>query len=261
MNFTDTARATTRAIFVAVFTITFFLLRLATLPLCRLVPGANRFVRGLFFRGWSLFSGAVMGVRFTIHGRPPKAPFLLVTNHLGYLDILALSHAINAVFLSRHDVADWPFFGPITKSFDTLFINRGLLKDIPRTVARLKVLWSRREGILFFPEGTSSGGEDILPLKAGLLSFAADGGLPVHYGTIRYEVPPGYGPASRTVCWWGDMDFLPHLFRMLAIPRIFVTLCFAGTPVTDSDRRELAAKLHKGMLEKFLPSGSRSSNP
>jgi lyso-ornithine lipid O-acyltransferase len=75
--------------------------------------------------------------------------------------------------------------------------------------------------LLFFPEGTSSDTQRVLPFKSTL--FAAffvpqlRDTLHVQPVSVSYHAPQGADP--RFYGWWGDMEFAGHLLRILASRR------------------------------------------
>ena len=53
---------------------------------------------------------AALGIKCRITGDPP-AGGLVVSNHLSHLDILIYGNALPCYFVSKAEVARWPFFG------------------------------------------------------------------------------------------------------------------------------------------------------
>ena len=78
-------------------------------------PGIGRW-RGRVFHRWCRGIRLLLGMRIETHGRPPRPPFLLVTNHLGYIDILLLASQLPCVFVAKAEVAGWPLLGPLCSS-------------------------------------------------------------------------------------------------------------------------------------------------
>ena len=109
------------------------------------------------------------------------------------------------------------------------------------------------EGVVLFPEGTSTRGNEVLPFKPALLSQAARTGLPVHLSCIRYETAPGDLPADLSVAWWGGMPLVPHLLPLLQLDEIEAQIHFLDDAVLESDRKRLADQLRTKMLEHFKP--------
>lgn len=191
------------------------------------------------------------GVHWTTVGTPPRAPFLLVANHLGYLDIVLMCATTPAWFISKHEVASWPGIGWVVRSVNTLFVNRERKSDLLRLSGLMHETLDRGEGVIFYPEGTSSPGEGLLPFKPSLLEPAAARALPVHYAVIHYRTAPGARPAREAVCWWGDMDFFPHLLGLLRLPGVRARITFGAEPVRHQDRKILAIHLRDAMLRHF----------
>ncbi|MGI9627954.1 MAG: hypothetical protein ACR2QM_14045, partial [Longimicrobiales bacterium] len=93
----------------------------------------------------------------------------------------------------------------------------------------------------------------IIPFKSSLLATAAAEGIPVHWLTINYEAPDADASARNQVCWWGDMDFLPHFLGLCALRRVNATVRYGGEPLVVRDRKQLAAELRHRMLTTFTP--------
>ncbi|MDF1798113.1 MAG: lysophospholipid acyltransferase family protein [Planctomycetota bacterium] len=202
---------------------------------------------------WSRGCLWVFGGRIEVVGTPPEAPFLLVSNHLSYVDVIVIASAAPARFLSRADVADWPGIGPIARSAGTLFIDRAAKRDLPRVIAQVQGAFEAGHGVIFFPEGTSSGGAEVLPFKPSLFQFAAATGTPVHCASLSYERPPGRESAAKSLCWWADMAFGSHAFGLLARPGFTARLEFAPEPVAAADRKDLAALAQAQVEALFVP--------
>jgi 1-acyl-sn-glycerol-3-phosphate acyltransferase len=99
-------------------------------------------------------------------------------------------------------------------------------------------------GVVVFPEGTSTDGSGVAPFRTPLFEHAAATGLPVHAAALAFSTPAGSPPAREAVCWWGDMELLPHLAALLRLPSIEARVSFAPEPIVDADRKRLAARLH-----------------
>jgi len=197
---------------------------------------------------WAYGMAAIWGMRITVIGPRPQAPFVLVTNHISYTDILLLCAVCPAWFISKADVADWPGIGPLTRSANTLFLNRELRRDVQRMNAVIARLLAEQGGLIFFPEGTTSDGTDIMEFKPSLLQPAVDQGMPVHVAGIRYRTRPGSPPASDVVAWVGDTAFAPHAKRLLQLPGFDAAISFGAEPIQGGDRKELARQAREHIL-------------
>lgn len=222
-----------------------------SLALLRLVTRGDlrRRVRGAWFRAWSRIVVRLLGGRTEVYGTPPSAPFFLASNHLGYLDILVLAQAVPAVFVSKAEVRQWPVIGWLTRLADTLYINRERKSDIPRANAAIAAVIARGDGVALFPEGSSSESDFVLPVRPPLLEVAASNGIPVSVAALYFETRPGDPHAHRSICYYGDMVFADHLWKLLHLRGFTVTMRFGAAPVYASDRKALAQKVRAAIHE------------
>lgn len=209
--------------------------------------------RSGLFHSWGRWVLRVLGIRLTVRGTPPAAPFLLVSNHLSYLDILVLASQLPAVFIAKSEVKDWPLLGTLCRLVDTQFIERQRKNDILRMLKRITEILDSGRGVVFFPEGTTSNGQGVQPFKPPLLAVAAQSGQPVAYAALSYAVPPGNPPASVSVCWWGGAGFTGHFLTVLRMPRIDASVSFGDKRIHEQDRKALAERLQAAVSKEFVP--------
>jgi len=217
------------------------------------LAGAGERWRTRVFRTWGRWAGRGFGLRVRVRGAPPAPPFLLVSNHLSYLDIVLLASQLDCVFVSKAEVADWPVLGWLARRMDTVFLDRGRKRDLSTIGAEIVGRLERGQGVVLFPEGTSTCGAQVGAFRPSLLEPAAREHAPVWWAVLRYETPPGCEPAWRAVAWWGGMTLMPHFLALLRLPSIRADLEFGDQPVRDPDRKALAAKLQRAVAARFLP--------
>lgn len=213
----------------------------------------KRLWRQITFHNWSRIFAFLARMKIEIIGTPPKPPFFLVCNHLSYVDIPALRLAANGVFVAKSDIKDWFVAGPIIRNMGNVFIDRKNRRDIPRAGEEIIKKLDGQEGVIVFPEGTSTKGEDVLPFNSSFLEFAAKTDLPVSYASIRYATHAGGPTPSESVCWWDDTSFLKHLWRLFSLSSFSAIIDFGEEPVSDPNRKELARLLQEKVKEKFIP--------
>jgi 1-acyl-sn-glycerol-3-phosphate acyltransferase len=224
-------------------------------PLLRLVGLRHRAVRvsAWVFRNWARWSARILGARIEVEGSPPSPPFVLASNHLGYVDIMVLASQINCVFISRADVAAWPVVGYLVRMVGTIFIDREAKRDIPRVLDLVDENLAHGRGIVIFPEGTTSDGSTVLRFQPALLEAAARSGIPVRCVSLTYRTPTGSAPANLAVCWWGDMTFWAHVLRLFRLPGFVAKVSFAPDSIRETDRKRLAAAAREIVLRHFDP--------
>lgn len=221
-------------------------------PLTLVAPRLQLALRNAAFLWWGKAMCRIIGLRVEVEGEAPSGRFFLVSNHLGYIDIILLASQTSAAFVAKATLARWPILGWMFFTADTIFINRASKRDLLRVMGRVRGCLERDLGVLIFPEGTSGKGEEILRFKPSLLQLAAEQNQPVHYVTLTYRAP-GDLPAHQTICWWDDTPFLSHLLRLFGLPYFEATVCFGKEPILAGDRKILAERLRASMTETFTP--------
>jgi 1-acyl-sn-glycerol-3-phosphate acyltransferase len=191
-------------------------------------------------RLWARGLGRIMGMKVAVHGPRPRRPFFLVCNHLSYVDIVLLLGELDTVFVAKRELGDWPVLGFLSRLAGTIFVDRRRRRDAVRVLRAIETAVGAGYGVVVFPEGTSSAGDDVYPLRPALFEWAARTGHPVHVAALRYETPPGTPPAREVICWWGTMTFMPHVLGLLRLRGFRASLRFAPEPLTGADRSDLA---------------------
>jgi len=209
--------------------------------------------RQIIFRLWAKGFVRIANMKVEIIGSAPHAPFFLVSNHLSYVDIPALRYVAEGIFVAKGEIRDWFLAGRIVRDMGNIFINRQKNRDIPRAGQEIIERLDNGEGVMIFPEGTSTKGEEVLPFNSSFLEFAARTDLPVYYCSISYKTPASEIPASEAVCWWDDTVFINHMFRMFSVKEFTAVINFGDAPVANPNRKKLAQELHEKVKEKFIP--------
>lgn len=222
-------------------------------------PRLHARVRARILRFWARRMVWILGMRTTVEGVPPEAPFLLVSNHLSYVDVFALGAQTGATFVAKSEIGGWPLAGWICRTAGVIFVDRGAKRDLLRVKKRIDHALERGRGVVLFAEGTTSRGEAILPLKPSLLQVAAAADLPVHWATLSYHTPRGELPAVDSVVWWGGEGLLSHARRCLRLSGFEARLTFGPEPIRETDRKVLARKLYAAMAASFTPTAEPES--
>jgi len=205
-------------------------------------------------KGWAKRGLKLLGIELEVKGPVPEPPFFLVSNHLSYLDIPVYYSILNTTFVSKAEVRNWPVIGAMARSLHVIFIDRQKRRDVVRVNREISAEIGDEQGVLMFPEATTSSGEGVLRFRASLLDYAARSKEEVSYAAIRYSTGKGDHPAHLSVCWWGeDMPILKHLIKMLSNRTVKAEVTFGKDTITSEDRKELAEKLEEKVREIFVP--------
>ena len=209
--------------------------------------------RQTILRAWARSFVRISKMKIQVVGKSPSPPFFLVCNHLSYTDVAALRAMVNGIFVAKGEMESWFLAGRICRDMGTIFINRQNRRDIPRAGAEIIKKLNDGEGVIVFPEGTSTRGETVLPFNSSFLEFAAKTDLPVSYASITYKTPNDEPKASDVVCWWEDISFAAHLFRLFKLRGFTAVINFGDKPIQNPKRKELAQALWEKVCEKFIP--------
>ncbi len=213
----------------------------------------RQYWRQIVFQSWAKSFVRISGMKIEVIGAPPRPPFFLVSNHLSYTDIPVLRAVTEGVFVAKGEIESWFLAGKIVGDMGAIFINRNNRRDIPRAGAEIIKKLDNGEGVIVFPEGTSTKGETVLPFNSSFLEFAAKTDLPVSYASISYKTPNDEPKASEVICWWEDISFMAHLFRLFKLREFTAVINFGDEPVQNHERKELARTLWEKVSEKFIP--------
>ena len=149
------------------------------------------------------------------------------------------------MFVSKADVKHWPVIGTLTRLADTLYINRERHRDIPRANATILEALEQGNGVVLFPEGTSSESDFVLPIRPSLLEMPARHAYPVNTAAVYFETQSGAPHAHRAICYYGDMDFASHVWRLMHLRGFTATVRFSSSQQLATDRKELALKVRE----------------
>lgn len=217
------------------------------------VPRPRLRWRHAVVRRWARGLAWIVGMRTRVIGRPPAAPFFLVSNHLSYADIILLLTELDTVFVAKSEMRSWPVLGPLAHLFGSIWVNRAVRRDAVRVLDLIDDAVARGDGVVLFAEGTTSRGDGLLPMRPALFDWAAREQYPVHYAALSYRTAPGSVPAHHAVCWWGDAPFGPHAWELCRLPGFEAIISFGPEPIIAPTRGELAARVQEAITERFLP--------
>jgi lyso-ornithine lipid O-acyltransferase len=174
-------------------------------------------------RNLTLLLRTIFNIRVTVvgeEGQLAKGGYVIISNHVSYLDGFVIGSLFPVVFVSKKEVKSWPVIGLWTTLCGTVYIDRQRKNLLPLLVGEISRKLKQGANILLFPEGTSTNGEGILPFQtapmaAPLRSRAIIVPLRLTYKTV--EGQPVSAANRDLVYWYGDMDFLTHFWKLLAL--------------------------------------------
>lgn len=196
-------------------------------------------------RRWSQRLLRILGLRLSTHGQPvcSDGPLLLLSNHVSWLDIHALSAVLPARFVAKSEVRDWPIVGQLCTHTGTLFVDRGDKHDTRRVNDEIALALRQGCDVALFPEGTTTDGSGMRPFRSSLLQAAMEEQALIQPVYLRYL--DSRGEPSTLPAYYGDISFGASLWRLMGARRLQVELHFLP-PLRASqadNRRALAQQI------------------
>jgi 1-acyl-sn-glycerol-3-phosphate acyltransferase len=196
-----------------------------------------------------------MGVAILQQGADPSHG-IVISNHLGYLDIVAFAALQRCVYVAKAEIRRWPLLGWLANMAGTVYVERGRGASARTAGAAMQAAAAEGLPVVFFPEGTTSNGETVGNFHSGLLAQAMAAGQPITAASITYRITRPNGPGITvpgTLCYWDDTPLLVHIFRLLAVRGIEVEVRFADSPIAFHEgaahRKQAAIEAREAVLQ------------
>lgn len=169
-------------------------------------------------------------------------PLLLVANHISWLDVLVMARYAPVIFTPKREIARWPLVGSLTKLAGAVFVDRKA-RHVQDNLQEMRPAMASGRPLLLFAEGTTGDGRTLLPFKSSFFALATEEDVSVQPAVLRYQVPGEDAKQPSPVAWYGEMEFLPHFWKVLQIPRLGASLELLpplDIPPGERDRKALA---------------------
>lgn len=198
------------------------------------------------------------GDRFGSHG----AGVLVVSNHMSWLDLVALGAVEPLRMVAKKEVRDWPVVGLLSRRAGTIFIDRERLSTLPSTVAAVSGVLAGGAAVGAFPEGTTWCGMAGGRFRPALFQAAADAAAPVRPVALRYRLAgagtPGVittlGPRTTTVAAFvGSATLWQALVLVAGVRNLLIQVQLLPLLAADTDRHALAARAGAAVARALSP--------
>jgi 1-acyl-sn-glycerol-3-phosphate acyltransferase len=151
-----------------------------TLSLIGLPGLANR----TFARNWARFNAFVSLMKIEVEGRKyvqANQSYVIVANHRSLLDIYVLYGFtdIDVKWVMKKELRAIPIFGLACEKLGHVVVDRSNTQADLESMANARRRIVNGTSIIFFPEGTRSRDESMLPFKKGAFRMATDLGIPI----------------------------------------------------------------------------------
>jgi 1-acyl-sn-glycerol-3-phosphate acyltransferase len=218
---------------------------------CAIFPVLPGKLRKKLVQRWCIRLLRILKVKVVIHGDPStlfgSQPYLLVANHISWLDIHIINSIRPVIFVAKADVSKWPIFGYLASMLGTIFLKREKLSDIKRVIQLMKDKFANQEVVAIFPEGTSSDGKAVLPFKSNLFESAHQAHVDVLPITIQYTENNQYSDRAAFI---GDMELIDSIKNILKTDHLVVHVHLSDKLPAHLTRQELASQAHQLVASK-----------
>lgn len=209
-------------------------------------PGASSATQHALITQWARLMLAAMGLTLQTHGQVRVAgPVLLVSNHISWVDILALMAIGPCRFVSKAQVHHWPIVGTMAAGAGTLFIERESPRDAMRVMHHMAQVLEAGDTVAVFPEGTTSSGDSVMAFHANLFQAAIAARASVQPLALAYFDGSG-GHCSSQVAFVGEDNLLHSLRKVLMAHELSVRVAIGVLSKDEGQgRRQWAQAAHR----------------
>jgi 1-acyl-sn-glycerol-3-phosphate acyltransferase len=196
------------------------------------------------------------GIRVEVHGDHWLREFaeadrgaLVVSNHISWLDIVAVNAVQPMRAQAKKELAGWPIIGRLANAARTVYLDRENLRSLPIAVDELMRALRGGSMVNVSPEGTTWCGLARGRFRPAMFQAAIDADVPVIPFVLRYRLEDGHDTTAPAFI--GDETLVTSLKRT-ARTRGLVLEVHVLDPIEPSiakNRRELTAITQVAMRE------------
>jgi 1-acyl-sn-glycerol-3-phosphate acyltransferase len=194
---------------------------------------------------WGKGMTHIMGIKVhRVNHRTGPMGDLVISNHLGFLDIPVLLSIFPAVFVIKDEIGRIPLSGRALRNQRHIFVKRQSLSS--RNDARIDLNQALESGdrVIIFPEGRGSPGAKRLPFQP--YSFVAA----KRHGKTVEVVALDYLPDRQKVAWNIAKPMFGQFVALLGRPRTHVSIEFLSVHIPQDPIQE--AEHFKTLIEQKL---------
>ena len=187
------------------------------------------------------YTARVVGARVEVVGTPLRRDVFFISNHISWIDILAMAGASGTAFVAKWELSQVPVIGWLCSLNRTVFVKREHRMGVAEQINALKEALQDNWSVTVFPEGTVTDGHSLLPFKSSMISVME----PPPPGVMVQPVVIDYGLNSEEIAWIGDETGLHNAMRIMARRGSFKLRIHYLDPFSPEDyrgRKAIAAK-------------------
>ena len=224
---------------------------LLVVPLCILILVSTKNQQERIIRFWCKRLLSIFEIKVEVTGLGTylinQKKYLMVANHISWMDIIVIQSIKPCIFVAKSDVASWPLFGWVAQMTGTIFIKRDKVSDIKKALKKMKRRLIKRS-VCIFPEGTSTSGRYLLPFKSNLFQSSIDTNKSILPLCLRYEQNNTYSDKAAFV---DEMSLVDSINKIKQEKDIYVIVEVLQPIRPRYNRKELASYTQE-MIRKNL---------
>jgi len=193
----------------------------------------------------------ICGARVRAIGTHLRRDVFYVSNHVSWIDILALGGASGTAFVAKAEIGEAPVVGWLAGLNRTVYVKRENRLGVAEQINQLRDALADNWAITVFPEGTTTDGKSLLPFKTPMLRVLE----PPPPGVLVQPVMLDYGPVGEEIGWIGQERGRNNARRVLGRRGSFELRIHFLEPFLPADfpgRKAIAAESRRRIEEALV---------
>ena len=178
-----------------------------------------------------------------------KDTYLIVSNHISWLDIPVIFSLKPITFVSASDVKTWPIIGILAKISGAIFVDRNRKSSLVEVIQAMNHHFkNEKQSICIFPEGITSNGYQVLPFKSNLFQSAFESNKLLLPLSIKYKEN---NVLTNRTSFHGSTTLFQS-FKRVAKSNLIEVVVDIGHPVKPTQsRKDLSLKIQEAIALKI----------
>lgn len=199
------------------------------------------------------------GARVRTIGTRLRHDVLFISNHISWMDILALGGAGRSAFVSKAEIGRAPLVGWLADQNQTIYVERESRREIGQQTQQLRDALASGRPVTLFAEGTTGPGDVMLPFRPALFQAV----IPPPPNLQIQPVFLDYGDHATDIAWRAGEQGIDNFRRVLSrVKPIYLTIHYLEPlqNLANADRKQLAdaarMQIEHAMARRARPSAS-----
>lgn len=220
---------------------------LLAVVLCLVMIVLPKNIRHMIIQYWAKRLLRILKIKITLSGEVlkflGKDSYLVVSNHISWLDIPVIFSLKPMTFVSASDVKTWPIIGMLAKISGAIFVERNRKSSLVEVIQAMNHHFkNEKRSICIFPEGVTSNGYQVLPFKSNLFQSAFESNVLLLPLSIKYKEN---NVLTNRTSFHGSTTLFQS-FKRVAKSNLIEVVVDIGRPIKPSQsRKDLSLKIQE----------------